>query len=221
MFRRNLNVDGERLGRARCATSEASGFRRTLALSHHWLHTPLAVVVLLTMRLPSNDAAPGPDTLLSSPQVMSTELLQPTRSPRAPQSPSIPPRNPLRQRATAVRNDDHPPSPVIPALQMQIVHSQSLPPLTAVDSDEAINVDKKALGKSLSESPIMMPLSFLDLDDSDSSTASSPTLIDPVSSSPTMSKRNHALFELLSSERSYSSDLALIRDVHIPLALGE
>ena len=104
---------------------------------------------------------------------------------------------------------------------MQIVHTQSFPPLTAVDSDEAINVDKKALGKSLSESPIMMPLSFLDLDDSDSSTASSPTLIDPVSSSPTVSKRNHALFELLSSERSYSSDLALIRDVHIPLALGE
>jgi hypothetical protein len=34
-------------------------------------------------------------------------------------------------------------------------------------------------------------------------------------------KRHHALHELLSSERAYASDLALIREVHIPLALGE
>lgn len=37
---------------------------------------------------------------------------------------------------------------------------------------------------------------------------------------PTLSKRSHALLELLQSEREYSSDLALIRDVHIPLAIG-
>lgn len=35
-----------------------------------------------------------------------------------------------------------------------------------------------------------------------------------------MTKRVHALRELLSSERAYTSDLALIRDIHIPLALG-
>lgn len=35
-----------------------------------------------------------------------------------------------------------------------------------------------------------------------------------------MTKRVHALRELLSSERAYASDLALIRDIHIPLALG-
>lgn len=40
-------------------------------------------------------------------------------------------------------------------------------------------------------------------------------------SQPTiMTKRVHALRELLSSERAYASDLALIRDIHIPLALG-
>jgi hypothetical protein len=38
---------------------------------------------------------------------------------------------------------------------------------------------------------------------------------------PTMTKRQLALHELLSSERAYASDLALIREVHIPLALGE
>ena len=36
----------------------------------------------------------------------------------------------------------------------------------------------------------------------------------------TLSKRTHALLELLTTERAYASDLALIRDVHIPLALG-
>ena len=36
----------------------------------------------------------------------------------------------------------------------------------------------------------------------------------------TTTKRYHALHELLSSERAYASDLALIREVHIPLALG-
>lgn len=37
---------------------------------------------------------------------------------------------------------------------------------------------------------------------------------------PTLSKRSHALLELLQSEREYSSDLALIKDVHIPLSIG-
>ncbi|KIJ66118.1 hypothetical protein HYDPIDRAFT_27311 [Hydnomerulius pinastri MD-312] len=36
-----------------------------------------------------------------------------------------------------------------------------------------------------------------------------------------MTKRMHALVELLNSERAYASDLALIRDIHIPLALGQ
>ncbi|CCO29329.1 hypothetical protein BN14_03338 [Rhizoctonia solani AG-1 IB] len=35
------------------------------------------------------------------------------------------------------------------------------------------------------------------------------------------SKRTHALLELLSSERAYASDLALIRDIFLPLAQGK
>ncbi|KZP18369.1 hypothetical protein FIBSPDRAFT_863852 [Athelia psychrophila] len=38
---------------------------------------------------------------------------------------------------------------------------------------------------------------------------------------PSMPKRAHALVELLSSERAYASDLVLIRQIHIPLALGQ
>lgn len=44
---------------------------------------------------------------------------------------------------------------------------------------------------------------------------------EPLSTSTTTSKRQHALLELLSSERAYASDLAIIRDVHLPLALGQ
>ena len=42
----------------------------------------------------------------------------------------------------------------------------------------------------------------------------------PLRTSSSSTKRYHALHELLSSERAYASDLALIREVHIPLALG-
>lgn len=73
-----------------------------------------------------------------------------------------------------------------------------------------------------------------------SSTSSSPTLTDgnsPDSDSPRdtpppsatfkpkvlssgLTKRTHALLELIESERAYASDLALIRDIHLPVALG-
>jgi len=53
----------------------------------------------------------------------------------------------------------------------------------------------------------------------------SPTDVPPVPALPPTtpnrtSKREHALLELLNTERSYASDLALIRDVHIPVARG-
>ncbi|KAH9956450.1 hypothetical protein BC827DRAFT_1139525 [Russula dissimulans] len=35
-----------------------------------------------------------------------------------------------------------------------------------------------------------------------------------------LSKRTHALLELIESERAYASDLALLRNVHLPVALG-
>lgn len=57
----------------------------------------------------------------------------------------------------------------------------------------------------------------------DSPLALSPLEDEPASSNSsfTMSKRQHALLELLESERAYASDLALVREVHIPLALGK
>ncbi|KAL4079100.1 hypothetical protein J3A83DRAFT_4455522, partial [Scleroderma citrinum] len=60
-----------------------------------------------------------------------------------------------------------------------------------------------------------------DLDhDNDDSSSSSESLAHQLGPA-IMTKRMHALVELLSSERAYASDLALIRDIHIPLALGK
>lgn len=74
-------------------------------------------------------------------------------------------------------------------------------------------VDEKPSGQSLLESPVIAYLSLADIGD-DSFTSPPPILNNAAS------KRNRALIELLSSERTYASDLALIRDIHIPLALG-
>ncbi|KAH9846508.1 hypothetical protein C2E23DRAFT_743988 [Lenzites betulinus] len=64
-----------------------------------------------------------------------------------------------------------------------------------------------------------MPLSF-DPEEEDEETLV-PSASARSSVTAVTSKRTHALLELLSSERAYASDLALIRDVHIPLALGQ
>lgn len=58
------------------------------------------------------------------------------------------------------------------------------------------------------------PFAMSPLDDSGSSSSSL------VQASP-MTKRQHALHEILASERAYASDLALIREVYMPLAAGK
>ena len=176
----------------------------------------------------SSDVVADPGPLPFSSQPMNGELLTATRLPRCPQPPSIPPRNPLRLRPASV-DDNYKPQPIISSLRMRIVHSQSLPFLDTAkaitaQANETLNVDEKSLQKSLSESPMITPLSPVDtIDDADSSTGSSSSLNNNAVSPPppATSKRNHALLELLSSERAYASDLALIRDIHIPVALGE
>ncbi|KAI0365065.1 hypothetical protein BV20DRAFT_1102982 [Pilatotrama ljubarskyi] len=65
-----------------------------------------------------------------------------------------------------------------------------------------------------------MPLSSFDPAEDDEGTLV-PSASARSSLTAVTSKRTHALLELLSSERAYASDLALIRDIHIPLALGQ
>ncbi|KAF8911579.1 hypothetical protein CPB84DRAFT_1762280 [Gymnopilus junonius] len=90
----------------------------------------------------------------------------------------------------------------------------SLNGLIEVDgSRSSLTIDIQS--KALPERP-ESPLS-IDLDDEPTRTPPS------LAHQPTMvfTKRQHALQELLSSEKAYATDLALIRDVHIPLALGQ
>ncbi|KAF9047499.1 hypothetical protein BJ165DRAFT_1403203 [Panaeolus papilionaceus] len=51
------------------------------------------------------------------------------------------------------------------------------------------------------------------------SSPSPPPLAGPQQPTSGYTKRQHALHELLSSERAYASDLALLQEYHIPLAL--
>jgi hypothetical protein len=50
--------------------------------------------------------------------------------------------------------------------------------------------------------------------------ASTGSLPDHPNPPPTKKKRQHALLELLNTERAYGSDLVLVQSVHMPLALG-
>lgn len=77
----------------------------------------------------------------------------------------------------------------------------------------------KVLGRT-SFATIIDSYTMRDLVESPSSDKSLPAPpSSPVSATKT-TKREHALLELYNTERSYASDFALIRDVHIPLALG-
>ncbi|KAG6891161.1 hypothetical protein C0992_009775 [Termitomyces sp. T32_za158] len=77
--------------------------------------------------------------------------------------------------------------------------------------DDSHAVESKNLLPS-PESPISIE------DENENSSSSSSSMTPPQTP---MTKRQHALHELLSSERAYASDLALIREFHIPMALGQ
>ncbi|KAL6305114.1 hypothetical protein BKA93DRAFT_731664 [Sparassis latifolia] len=103
---------------------------------------------------------------------------------------------------------------------MPLLHSRSFASFTGLS--ETTRVRSKTPDKPLpitpdpSTSSCLSPIEDDDREADAESTASS-LLHAPV----TVTKRTHALLELLSSERAYASDLALIRDIHIPLALGQ
>jgi hypothetical protein len=93
--------------------------------------------------------------------------------------------------------------------------NQSLPSLSVLlESLDVQQVVPKSPVSLVTPRPAS-PLNLSPMEDESGSSAAS-----SLNQQTPMSKRNHALHELLSSERNYASDLALIRDVHIPLALG-
>lgn len=66
----------------------------------------------------------------------------------------------------------------------------------------------------------LRPASPLVLSPMEDEAASSTSSLGQHPPTPTFTKRQHALHELLASERAYASDLALVRELYIPLAIG-
>jgi dynamin-binding protein len=94
-------------------------------------------------------------------------------------------------------------------LPFQMRHRDYLA-LNALDVDA--HIDDMSISKTLPIRP-ESPFIISPVDEPASSSSS-------LDQQTPMTKRQHALHELLSSERAYASDLALMRGIHIPLALG-
>ena len=150
----------------------------------------------------------------------STPMYESFSSGQEKRSPPLPPRSPLRPRPRAIVSSTQ----VLQEARNLAAQMDDMPLAQSYASMSGL-LESMALGEGL-QSPDgedMLPsrpdspsvISTLD-DEAEPSSSSSSLLPTP----PTMSKRTHALIELLTSERAYASDLALIRDFHIPLALG-
>jgi hypothetical protein len=137
------------------------------------------------------------------------------RGPPVASHPPLPTRSPLRPTPDPEATSPHSP------LDTWMFRSQNLP-----SSPRPLN-SRSAQRPSVSNSdmnhfarPELLPTlpSF-----TDETSSLSLTLVDEQPEPPVATKipkRTHALLELLSSERAYASDLAFIRDTHLPMALG-
>ena len=129
------------------------------------------------------------------------------------------PRPILRTNTTSFSIDNHVDTLIIdspflndkqrapPFLSMPRTPSPGKPvPITPLSSSSPNSMDYRTLDSSLRDPTDTLP----------------PTLTLPATKKiiSALPKRTHALLELIESERAYASYLALIRDVHLPVALG-
>lgn len=163
-------------------------------------------------------------------------------------SPPLPPRSPLRPQASPRTASEDAPVQDMPSPMLRMSSLSSFSIETLIDSHPASNIiiDGAFLGDKSKPPPLLSvsrtpspnkplpitPLSTSSPTSIDDSTLDSPRLRDPLDAPPSSatvpskvvangtSKRTHALIELIESERAYASDLALIRDNHLPVALG-
>ncbi|KAH8110448.1 hypothetical protein DFH11DRAFT_1803816 [Phellopilus nigrolimitatus] len=97
-----------------------------------------------------------------------------------------------------------------------------MPPTPASDiliPDFSLSGEKPLPVPPDEDSPLTSPTATISPGADASETSTVSTLL--TATGPVITKREHALKELLSSERAYASDLAFIRNVHIPMALGK
>ena len=161
-------------------------------------------------------------------------------------SPPLPLRSPLRPPPRSLNSPRALPMPP-PMLRMGSSSTFSVNTLVDPFPTTDIVIDGPFLSEKPKVPPLLSvprtPSPDKPLPITPSSTSSSPTLTDehspdsasprdPIDSPPRsathqpkvlssgLTKRTHALLELIESERAYASDLALIRNVHLPVALG-
>ncbi|KAF9494134.1 hypothetical protein BDN71DRAFT_1449211 [Pleurotus eryngii] len=190
----------------------------------------------------------GLDTITTSSPLPQTPITTDKPLPRPPLvSPPLPPRSPLRQPP---RRNIAPLISTVPSGESKNSndsaesHSGHTPIETAEDfpaeaSRESVMSITQLLEEINSAALIVQPSTSAMMNGtmsksvpvrpSGSQRPDSPPLPSPPSpkelketkaKAKAMTKRQHALHELLSSERAFASDLALIREVHIPLAMG-
>jgi dynamin-binding protein len=190
----------------------------------------------------------GLDDLSGRPSVRPRSPLVHTPPAEPSKSPPLPPRSPLRPQAFPRAPSKDVPAQDMPHPMLRTSSSSSFSINTLIDALPPTNIiiDGAFLGDKSKHPPLLSvprtpspdkPLPITPLSTSsptlvDDTPFESPRLRDPLaspSSSATIpckaltngtSKRSHALIELIESERAYASDLALIRDIHLPVALG-
>lgn len=164
----------------------------------------------------SRVAATVPANLQLSKLNTASPLPSPPASPLS--SPPIPPRSPLRPKVNTAPTDTRSTSinRIADILDMTLAHSRSLGSIPILLESHSGRRPKTP------DKPLPMPprSSTPPLPGTDREETRRTAITLSALSPPPITKREHALLELLSSERAYASDLALIREVHIPLALG-
>jgi hypothetical protein len=192
-------------------------------------------------RSPLVDAATSLNLDLSPSRITTREPLE-TPS----KSPPLPLRSPLRPPPRSLSSPKVLPMPP-PMLRMGSSSTFSVNTLVDPFPTTDIVIDGPFLSVKPKVPPLLAvprtPSPDKPLPITPSSTSSSPTSTDenspdsasprdPIDSPPPsatyqpkvlssgLTKRTHALLELIESERAYASDLALIRDIHLPVALG-
>ncbi|KAF9463539.1 hypothetical protein BDZ94DRAFT_1192610 [Collybia nuda] len=184
----------------------------------------------------------GPSHEITSPRSRRVGIASPPPGFALSTSPPIPVRSPLRpvgrslsNASTSTTTSTLAPTTTVTTARPQAFTRPATPPLLDIDDlasivEDAIPLPFQMRHRSFlslsgpDRHPTFKPLPSrpespisVSLDDSHESGYQPP----PPPPPPPMTKRQHALLELLSSERAYASDLALIREVHMPLALGQ
>ncbi|KAK7691918.1 hypothetical protein QCA50_005323 [Cerrena zonata] len=143
-------------------------------------------------------------------------------------SPPLPPRSPLRPAARRYTDSSSTSSLSIPLTPSTDTESDSLMTLLHARSLASfsghLGTPPRVRKLSTPDKPLpMTPPSPVSMNDTDSlvgtlrSDASTSSFLDTPAP---ISKRIHALLELLSSEKAFASDLAIIHDIHFTAALG-